>query len=450
MCFLLQINTNSSTCLSFDISTTSQVIAFGDQSGHINRVCTAAAGTSPNEPRYNAFSSDTEFADPVTPVPFVAIDELGFPLSSIPLPPLTTGTRWLSDFPPQLLEYRFRRAKPADTEIVANMKMQGPIGYSPNPKHMRRNQCPYVMEGGSGAGGASGSTGGVGGNGGVGGGGGSGGGGGGNNVGGSSYSHHHRHQSATPTNGMMMMMMMKNGMMGGGGGGGGAGSGDVRMIPKRYRKVDVKYTKLGAQEFDFDQHNQTGFAGLEATLPNAYCNAMLQVLYFMEPLRRALLAHACTKEFCLSCELGFLFHMLDTSSGKCARDREMERCSFNLVVYVCSGHSVPGKQFSTIIPHRSGGVRTETDSVRSEHEQRQLYCTDSGKLRKPRNRSATTKIQLNIVCQSCAAELEPLHSAPDALRDSRGPAASRATKAGAAEKTYVRNGGKERYEPSLV
>lgn len=52
-----------------------------------------------------------------------------------------------------------------------------------------------------------------------------------------------------------------------------------------------------------------------------------QVLFFLEPLRSALWQHICEREFCLSCELNFLFGMMRSTSG--------ETCQVSVCPFIC-------------------------------------------------------------------------------------------------------------------
>ena len=89
-----------------------------------------------------------------------------------------------------------------------------------------------------------------------------------------------------------------------------------------YNRVDVNCElskssrgRMRYDEFNFSKYNKTRFAGLENDLVNSYCNALIQVLYFTPKLRSAVLKSCCEHEFCVTCELGFLFHMLHVSTA---------------------------------------------------------------------------------------------------------------------------------------
>ncbi|XP_034247710.1 PAN2-PAN3 deadenylation complex catalytic subunit PAN2 isoform X2 [Thrips palmi] len=255
---LYQVNTAGSLCLSLDVSSSCQCLAIGDSGGYIH----VFTPTTSETPMINTFSRETEFADQIDMPASISIKDESTSLAGIPLPYPPLGSKLLSDWPEQCLQKIYRPTPPIDPDILRSMKMQGTIGYAPNPMTRRRNQVLYELD-----------------------------------------------------------MKRRNGVVNGSGPMGGEGrpkNGEevgFIAIPKRYRKVEVKYSRMGMDDFDFDIYNNTSFSGLEASLPNSYCNAMLQILYFLEPIRCVMLSHICQREFCLSCELGFLFHMLDKSHG---------------------------------------------------------------------------------------------------------------------------------------
>ncbi|KAL1137635.1 hypothetical protein AAG570_009331, partial [Ranatra chinensis] len=244
-------NSGASLVTALDVSSSSQAVCIGDSAGSLHMF------TSTSTPVFNAYSRPTEFADPIEPYEPISIDDTMAIYSAIPLP-ISAGSL-LSDWPEQFIRKQYRRTPPIDPEILRTMKMQGTIGYAPNPNTKRRNQVPLEYSDGG----------------------------------------HVRWRSND-------WRYSKDS----------EGGGSFVAIPKRYRKPDMKhYMKIMEHSDSECDQQKFAFSGLEANLPNSYCNSILQVLYFTKPLRDVVLSHSCRAEFCVCCELGFLFHMLSTSGG---------------------------------------------------------------------------------------------------------------------------------------
>ena len=96
------------------------------------------------------------------------------------------------------------------------------------------------------------------------------------------------------------------------------GSWESGGFPSYYRRVEIRYSRFGIEDFDFGYYNRTWFAGLETHMTNSYCNSFLQLMYFTTALRKLVVGHmclGCDAEPCLSCELAFLFRMLESAPG---------------------------------------------------------------------------------------------------------------------------------------
>ena len=242
--------------ISMDISPSNQCMAFGDTSNTVYLYSTVP------EPVLNPYAGTTEFADPVEQLPFMSMDDEFAIYSSVPRPHLPAGTTtYLSDFwPDRFAKEAFRPTPEINPEILKNMKIVGSVGYSRNVLNLTRNLVTYP------------------------------------NIRQATNEKEIKESKKEDDKNKNYDDSLSN-------------------IPKRYRKVVIKYSKMGADDFDFDRYNRTGFCGLEATLPNAYSNSMLQILYYTDKLHTIILNHSCNRDSCLACELSFLFHMMDISPG---------------------------------------------------------------------------------------------------------------------------------------
>lgn len=246
-----QIDMGEDLLTSFDISSTGEAMVFGDSGGYVH------VWADRTDLRVNMYSTAPEMPDPIPSHSGRISDETSFSnlsLINMGINP-NSSEALLSDWPPSLLYNVGLPPKPIDPALLAQTRVLDFVGFIANPGYIRyqiRNQ--HIGTG------------------------------------------YLKAQPGKP--GWVHTLAPVS----------------VRP-PKQFRWVEIKYSKLGVDDFNFGRYNPTIFAGLENSLPNSYCNSCLQVLYFNPHLRINLLNHLCNKDFCLSCELGFLFHMLDKARG---------------------------------------------------------------------------------------------------------------------------------------
>ena len=252
---VFQLDTQGGMSLSMDISLSNQCLAFGDENSGISVFSRAGV----EQPVFNLCPRETEFADHLPTYPHMDIDDPKAIYSCVPLPHLPPDqTSYASDnWPLRFLKEVYRPIPEVNPQLLEAMKMVGTIGYAPNNCSLKRNCIPEYFK--------------------------------------STERESQDHENNVDTKDSTAAYKSS--------------------VPRRYKKTEIKIGKMGQDDFDFDQYNKTSFCGLEASLPNSYCNAMLQVLYFTDKLRIIILNHFCSRESCLACELSYLFHMLDLGHG---------------------------------------------------------------------------------------------------------------------------------------
>ncbi|CAG8466414.1 17986_t:CDS:10 [Racocetra fulgida] len=254
----------------FDLSTSGEMLAFGD-SASIVHLWSDRKGS-----KINAYSSNVELPAVPSPTPNVFIGE-NDPLSLIGMPYYREPL--LSVWPSNMMFEVGNPPPKIDPDIMNNMKMIDFVGYAPNIGNKKRNQTVRWSK--------------------------------------------KKHKAGTPKFHSEKERELQSGK---------ESKEPVNLfdeeaelgaigtrMPKYYKRVEIKYSRFGIDDFDFEFYNKTRYAGLETHITNSYCNSLLQVLFFTPALCLITKSHigsSCSKENCLCCELGFLFRMLEDAVGR--------------------------------------------------------------------------------------------------------------------------------------
>ncbi|ORY23812.1 ubiquitin carboxyl-terminal hydrolase-domain-containing protein [Naematelia encephala] len=287
---LQQLHVNS-YITSMTLSPGGDYLAFGDGDGQLHLWTTHETGERAMTmddgslllPPFNGYDGvKPEWPDPVDPPPSInwsdetPLNLIGMPYYDEPL---------LSNFPPAdyapITSPFFNPPEPIPPSVLSTMKMVDFVGYASNPKELRGKR--YVVTARPGAGKrATGKA-----------------------VGRRDSAPRFRSEKDRKAQQSVSLDIDEETVPYG-------------QMPKFYRKVEIKYSKFGVEDFDFDFYNRTEFSGLETDILNSYTNSLLQALHYIGPIRAVAKAHICVdckKEHCLLCEAGFLFRMLEDARG---------------------------------------------------------------------------------------------------------------------------------------
>ncbi|KAJ1976780.1 poly(A)-specific ribonuclease [Dimargaris verticillata] len=265
---------NYASVTSIAVASSGEVVVFGDSAGTLH-----IWSSSPNP---TASPSSHVLAMPETnviPTPLISFGNQT-PLSVVGLPYYDEPL--LSQWPANRIYEVGKPPYPIDPTMLDSAKWIDFVGYVPNPRDRRRNQVPPTLRATKNA-----------------------------PLFRSQQARQRRTQAHTVSDSAPRRPSMTSP-------GTPKAPGRAHKVPSYYERVEIRYSKFGVEDFDFEFYNRTQCSGLENHILNCYCNPLLQAFFYL-PLFRHIASHhlsvPCPLDTCLLCELAFLFRMLADAKG---------------------------------------------------------------------------------------------------------------------------------------